>query len=146
MSISSEQSSRQTGTLPRQDTTVTVSSLSTSYSNLETGDSIHSNTSTATRSNNKNNNNHKRRNNRKKYRRHSAENFHNLTSCDAKTLKTLKVHYYPEEQCWSYVIVFIGSIVQAISHGLQISYGISLVIVMNVFGTSKDVELPYAGE
>ena len=142
MSISSE-SSRQTATLPRQDTTVTVSSLSTSYTYLETGDS-YSSTSKSNKNSNNNKNKRKNKNDRKKYRRHSNENFQ--LSCDPKTLKTLRTHYYPEEQCWGYVIVAIASIVQIIDHGLQISYGLLLVIIFNVFGTSNDIKLPHAGE
>lgn len=147
MPLSSEQISRQAATLPRQDTTVTVSSLSTSYTNLETGDSIHSNSSsTKYNHDHKINNNHKRKNDRKKARRHSNEHFHNLISCDAKTLRALKVHYYPEEQYWSYVIVFIAFVVQVIDHGLQTSYGMILVNVLIVFGNGNGKIFPFTGE
>lgn len=130
MSFSSEKSSRQTTTtLPRQDTATTVSSLSTSYSNLETNDSTFSNTSK---------NKKKRKSRARKY---SFEHF--IPSGDAKTLKTLKVHYYPEEQSWSFVIVIAATIVHVINHGLQLSCGLFLVTVIRSFNR---VSFIYAGE
>ncbi|KAG5684298.1 hypothetical protein PVAND_013533 [Polypedilum vanderplanki] len=136
--------SRQTTTLPRQDTATTVSSLSTSYSNLETGDSIHSTTSTLKYSkSNNNSHNHKHKSNKKKNRRHSIEHY--LPACDAKTLKTLKVHYYPEEQSFSYVVAVMSAIVQSISNSLHLTFGIFLIVLFNKFG-STNLMLSYAGE
>lgn len=125
--------SRQTtsSSLPRQDTATTVSSLSTSYSNLATNDSTISSTSTIK---------YKKRKN-KKIRKHSIEHF--IPSGDAKTLRTLKVHYYPEEQSWCFVIVAVATIVQVINHGLHLSFGLFLVTLMNSF---KTVSFYYAGE
>lgn len=116
--------------LPRQDTATTVSSLSTSCSNLEINDSTVSSTSTV------------QKNKSKKVRREkSAEHF--VPSCDAKTLKTLKVHYYPEEQSWSLVIVLVATAVQAINHGLHLAFGLLLVTLAHSFGR---VPLAAAGE
>lgn len=126
-------SSRQTtpSTLPRQDTSTTVSSLSTSYSNLATNESTISSTSTIKCNKVKN----------KKSRKNSVEHF--VPSGDAKTLKTLKVHYYPEEQSWSMVIVLVATIVQMINHGLHLSYGLFLVTLAQSFDR---VPLSTAGE
>lgn len=137
MSFSSEKSSRQTtsSSLPRQDTAMTVSSLSTSCSNLETNEStISSTTSTTRRQKNKT----KRKS---RTRRHSIEHF--IPSGDAKTLKTLKVHYYPEEQIWSVVIVITATIVHMINHGLHLAYGSFLVTITRSFNR---VALIHAGE
>lgn len=133
MSFSSEKSSRQTTT--RQDTATTASSLSTSCSNLETNEStISSTTSTTRRQKNKT----KRKS---RTRRHSIEHF--IPSGDAKTLKTLKVHYYPEEQIWSFVIVLTATIVHMINHGLHLAYGSFLVTITRSFNR---VALTHAGE
>jgi hypothetical protein len=125
MSFSSRQT---TSSLPRQDTATTVSSLSTSYSNLVTNDSTISSTSTIKYQKNKS----------KKVRRNSVEHF--IPSEDAKTLKTLKVHYYPEEQSWCFVIVFAATIVQMINHGLHLSYGLFLVSLINSFNRVSFIE------
>lgn len=114
--------------LPRQDTATTVSSLSTSYTNLDTNDSTISSTSTLKCQKNKH----------KKAKRHSFEHF--VPSGDPKTLKTLKVHYYPEEQSWCLVIVLAGTIVQMINHGLHLSYGLFLVALMNSFNRVPFIE------
>lgn len=131
MSFSSEKSSRQTTTmtsLPRQDTATTVSSLSTSCSNLETNDSTVSSASTLQKS-------------RKKTRRNSLEHF--VPSSDPKTLKTLKVHYYPEEQSWSLVIIIVATIVHVINHGLHLAIGVFLVTISQSFNR---VSLIQAGD
>lgn len=146
MSFSSEQSStRQKISLPRQDTQTTVSSLSTSCSNLETADS---NTCNKNSFNNNNHHNRKHKSNKKRNRRHSIEHY--FPTCDSKTLKTLKVHYYPEEQTWGYVVLVVAAVIHAINHGLQLAYGVFLVIIFNTFGTSSSssssVSLPHAGE
>lgn len=47
---------------------------------------------------------------------------------------TVHIHYYPEESIsWSYVIVTIALIVQLIMHGLQLSFGVFLLIILNNF-------------
>jgi hypothetical protein len=127
MSFLLKNNSKQTMTLPRQDTATTVSSLSTSCSNLETSD-FTSNASTLKFNKTK--------------RRRSVEHFMPFSS-DVRTLKTLKVHYYPEEQCWSFIVVIVSSIVQMIVHGLQLSYGIILVKIFTLFGCTS---ISYAGE
>ena len=125
MSFSS--SSRQTtSSLSQQDSPAITAenSLSTSYSNLTTNDSTSSNISTIKR--------HKNRRKRKlKARILSIENF--PSGGDPKTLKTLKSHYYPEEQNWCFVIVFVATIVQMFNHGFHLSYGSFLVIVNSNF-------------
>lgn len=122
-------SSRQTtsSSLPRQDTATTVSSLSTSYSNLATNDSTISSTSTV-----------KHQKNKKVRKQNSIEHF--IPSGDAKTLKALKVHYYPEEQSWCFVIVIVATIVQVICHGLHLSYGLFLVTLKNSFNRVPFIE------
>lgn len=138
MSFSSEKSSRQTTStsLPRQDTATTESSLSTSCSNLETNEStISSTTSTTRRPKNKTKRKSRIR------REHSIEHF--IPSGDAKTLKTLKIHYYPEEQIWGLVIVITATSVHVINHGLHLAYGTFLITITRSFNR---VALTYAGE
>lgn len=122
MSFSSEPSSRQISSLPRQDTATTISSFSTSCSNLDTADSL-SNASSLRRQKPKHSNHKKRRK--------SVEHF--VPFGDEKTLRTLKVHYYPEGH-WGYAIIFIAVIVQTFNHGLHLSHGVLLVKISNVFG------------
>lgn len=126
--------SRKTATLLRQDTSTTVSSLSTSYSNLETSES---NASTL-KSN-------KRKSNRRKQREHSNEHF--VLPPTTEALKTVKVHYYPEEQLWSFVVVAVAFVVHIIDHGLQLAYGIFLVMIFITFETTTTaLSLTHAGE
>lgn len=129
MSFSSEKSSRQTSSsLPRQDTATTVSSLSTSCSNLETNETTLSTSSASTSTTKKRCQKSK---SKRKSRRHSVENF--VPTSDPKTLKTLKVHYYPEEQSWCLVIVLVATIVQTINHGLHLAFGLFLVTLTHSF-------------
>jgi hypothetical protein len=122
MSFSSEQSSRQLSSLPRQDTATTMSSFSTSCSNLDTADS-QSNASTLIRQ--------KPKHNRKKKRK-SVEHF--VPFGDEKTLKTLKVHYYPEGH-WGYVVIVVAILVQTFNHGIHLSSGVVVVAILSVFGS-----------
>jgi hypothetical protein len=47
---------------------------------------------------------------------------------------TINIHYYPEESIfWSYVIVAIALIVQLFMHGIQLSFGVFLLILLNHF-------------
>lgn len=47
---------------------------------------------------------------------------------------TINIHYYPEESIfWSYVIVAIALIVQLFMHGIQLSFGVFLLILLNQF-------------
>lgn len=128
MSFSSEPSSRPASTLPRQDTATTMSSFSTSCSNLDTADS-NSNTSSLRR--------HKTKPNRK--RKKSVEHF--VAFGDEKTLRTLKVHYYPEGN-WGWIVLIVGVTVQAFSHGLHTSYGMLHVKLLSTFGSTP----MYSGE
>lgn len=105
--------------LPRQDTT--VSSLSTSCSNLETSSDITSSIKC---------HNHRNKNDRKS-KRNSYENI--FRTYDPKTIKTLKVHYYPEEQYWSIFMIIIASFVHLFDDGMQLSYGIMLISINATF-------------
>ncbi|CRL04863.1 CLUMA_CG017916, isoform A [Clunio marinus] len=118
MSFSSVKSSRLTSTLPQQET---MSSLSTSLSNLDNTDSM-SNVSSLIRQKIKNGNHKKRKK--------SVEHF--VAFCDEKTLKRLKQHYYPEGE-WGYVILIVVILVQTINHGLHLSNSIFNVTLMKTF-------------
>lgn len=122
MSFSSELCSRPPlPTLPRQDTATTMSSFSTSCSNLDTTESL-SNASTLRRQKPKHSNHKKRKK--------SVDHF--VMFGDEKTLRTLKVHYYPEGD-WGWVVLIVGVIVQAINHGLHLAYGIFLLKLINKY-------------
>lgn len=122
MSFSSEPSSRPASTLPRQDTATTMSSFSTSCSNLDNSESI-SSASTLRRQK------HAGRKKRKK----SIDHFAGFG--DEKTMKTLKVHYYPEGN-WGWFVVVIGVCVQTFNHGLHTAYGVFLEKLMDEFGSN----------
>lgn len=122
MSFSSELSSRPLSTLPRQDTATTMSSFSTSCSNLDTAESL-SNASSLRRQKPKHNNHKKRRK--------SVDHFGGFG--DEKTLRTLKVHYYPEGE-WGWIVLFVAVVSQTFNHGLHLAYGIFLVKLLNVYG------------
>lgn len=123
MSFSSEPSSRQISSLPRQDTATTMSSFSTSCSNLDTADS-QSNASSLRRQKPKHSNHKKKRK--------SVEHF--VPFGDEKTLKTLKVHYYPEGH-WGYVVIVVAILVQTFNHGIHLSSGVFVVKIWTVFGS-----------
>lgn len=123
MSFSSEPSSKQTSSLPRQDTATTISSFSTSLSNLDTAESSLSNSSSLRRQ--------KPKQNKHKKRKKSVEHF--VPFGDEKTLRTLKVHYYPEGH-WGFVVILVAVLVQTFNHGLQLAYGVFLVQLLHVFG------------
>lgn len=121
MSFSSDLSSRPPSTLPRQDTATTMSSFSTSCSQLDTTESL-SNASSIRRQKPKHSNHKKRKK--------SVDHF--AMFGDEKTLRTLKVHYYPEGD-WGWVVLIVGVIVQAINHGLHLSYGMFLLKLLNIY-------------
>lgn len=125
--VSSEPSSRQIPTLPRQDTATTMSSFSTSCSNLDTTADSLSNASSLRRQKPKHSNHKKRRK--------SVEHF--VPFGDEKTLRTLKVHYYPEGH-WGYAIIVVVILVQTFNHGLHLSYGMFLVKLLNVYGSTVE--------
>ncbi|KOC60405.1 hypothetical protein WH47_08624 [Habropoda laboriosa] len=52
---------------------------------------------------------------------------------DLKQLHTLKQHYYPEGG-WGWVVVFVGVLVQMLSHGMHESSGVFLHQVADKFG------------
>jgi hypothetical protein len=127
MSFSSDTASlRQITTLPRQDTATTMSSFSTSCSNLDTTESL-SNASSLRRQ--------KPKHSHHKKRRKSVEHF--VPFGDEKTLRTLKVHYYPEGH-FGYAIIVIVILVQTFTHGLHLSYGMFLVKLLNVYGSTVE--------
>lgn len=123
MSFSSEPSSRPASTLPRQDTATTMSSFSTSCSNLDTAESL-SNASSLRRKPP----NHKNQRKRKK----SFEHF--VAFGDEKTLRTLRVHYYPEGN-WGWVVLFVAVIIQSFNHGLHLAFGMLLLKLTIEFET-----------
>lgn len=124
MSFSSEPSSRPASTLPRQDTATTMSSFSTSCSNLDTSETTLSNASSLRRQTKQNN---------KTKRKRSTEHY--AAFGDEKTLRTLKVHYYPEGN-WGWVVVVVGVLVQTFNHGLHLSHGMLTLKLLDVFGST----------
>lgn len=114
-----------TTTLPRQDTSTTMSSFATSLSNLDTSESL-SNASSLRRQKAKPGQNKKRK---------SSEHF--AAFGDEKTLRTLKVHYYPEGN-WGWFVLFVGVLVQVFNHGLHVSFGMFLVKLEDVFGPTHN--------
>lgn len=64
-----------------------------------------------------------------------------IPSLSINSNATINIHYYPEQSIfWSYVIVFISTIVQTLIHGLQLSFGI-LILSAKVFFKNSHVEL-----
>lgn len=55
---------------------------------------------------------------------------------DLRQLMTLHQHYYPEGG-WGWIVLAIGSIVQCISHGLHMSVGVLMAIVIKEFGQTS---------
>lgn len=56
-----------------------------------------------------------------------------IPSLSINSTATINIHYYPEESIfWSYVIVFIAVMVQMLTHGLQLSFGV-LFVAAKVF-------------
>jgi hypothetical protein len=57
-----------------------------------------------------------------------------IPSLSINSNATINIHYYPEESIfWSYVIVFISTFIQIVTHGLQMSFGIFLLSAKNFF-------------
>lgn len=127
MSFSSELSSRPASTLPRQDTATTMSSFSTSCSNLDTAESLSSASSLRRQ---------KPKHSNQKKRKKSIEHF--MPFGDEKTLRTLKVHYYPEGH-WGYAIIIVVVIVQAFNHGMHLAFGMFRLKMLIVFGTNHGI-------
>lgn len=46
-------------------------------------------------------------------------------AAELKQLLTLKQHYYPEGN-WGWMVCWIATLVQLLTHGLQLSYGIQM--------------------
>jgi hypothetical protein len=105
-----------------------MSSFSTSCSNLDTAES-NSNASSLRR--------HKTKANGKK-RKKSVEHF--VAFGDEKTLRTLKVHYYPEGE-WGWIVVIVGVAIQTFNHGLHMAAGMLYVEMLSTFGATM-----YSGE
>jgi hypothetical protein len=119
MSISSPKKSMLQKFLSRQDTSTTISSFSTSCSNLDSSEI--SSTS-------------KRQGNNVRTR----EKYHEGLSAfgDEKTIKRLKSHYYPEGG-WGYLIALISCVVHMTNHGLQNSFSVFSVKIHDTFGTTQ---------
>jgi hypothetical protein len=113
--------------LSRQDTSTTISSFSTSCSNLDTSEIIISSTSKRQGSNGSNNNNVRTR-----------EIYHEGLSAfgDEKTIKRLKSHYYPEGG-WGYMIALIACIIHMTNNGLQNSFSVFSIKIHDIFATSQ---------
>lgn len=60
---------------------------------------------------------------------------------DLRQLMTLRQHYYPEGG-WGWLVLAIGFLVQAISHGLHMAIGVFITAVTREFRQN----LLYAGE
>lgn len=61
-----------------------------------------------------------------------------IPSLSINSNATINIHYYPEESIfWSYVIVFITTIVQILIHGLQLSFGVFLLNAKVFFSKSN---------
>lgn len=60
---------------------------------------------------------------------------------DLRQLMTLRQHYYPEGG-WGWLVLAIGFLVQAISHGLHMAIGVFITAVTHEFRQN----LLYAGE
>lgn len=62
-----------------------------------------------------------------------------IPSLSINSNATINIHYYPEQSIfWSYVIVFIGTMVQIFNHGLQLSFGIFLLNAKVFFKKSQE--------
>jgi hypothetical protein len=62
-----------------------------------------------------------------------------IPSLSINSNATINIHYYPEQSIfWSYVIVFISTIVQTLNHGLQLSFGIFLLNAKVFFKNSQE--------
>lgn len=129
MSFSSNQSSIKRPPVPhlvtRQDTVLTMSSFSSSCSQLDTLETGIASNSSSLRSTKV----------PRKSKKRNREHHVFLPGMDEKTLRTLKQHYYPEHYYYGYFVTFIGTVVQTLTHGLHMSYGIFLLQLINVFGT-----------
>lgn len=61
-----------------------------------------------------------------------------IPSLSINSSATINIHYYPEESIfWSYVIVIIAVIVQMLTHGIQLSFGVLALLL-----TSPPLEPP----
>jgi hypothetical protein len=61
-----------------------------------------------------------------------------LVAADVRQLLTLKQHYYPEGG-WGWVVVVVGVLVQLLSHGLHVAYGVLLGEAVRRFGGGCEV-------
>ena len=67
------------------------------------------------------------------------------TVISAKTLRKRRIasifqHYYPEGG-WGYVILLCGFLVQILTHGLQLSFGMMLPIIFHRFRISNPIAI-----
>ncbi|QQP51525.1 Uncharacterized protein FKW44_012926, partial [Caligus rogercresseyi] len=53
---------------------------------------------------------------------------------------TIRQHYYPEGG-WGYVVLLVGTLVQMLSHGLQLSFGLFLIFIIEKWRLSMDFAL-----
>lgn len=53
---------------------------------------------------------------------------------------TIKQHYYPEGG-WGFVVLIVAVIVQSITHGLQLSFGIIMLAIKRRWHEAEDVQI-----
>ncbi|CAB4060684.1 unnamed protein product [Lepeophtheirus salmonis] len=59
---------------------------------------------------------------------------------DDKKQATIRQHYYPEGG-WGYVVLIVGTLVQMLSHGLQLSFGFFLLFLVEKWRRKTDLAL-----
>jgi hypothetical protein len=70
-----------------------------------------------------------------------------IPSLSINSNATINIHYYPEGLIlWSYVIVFISTIVQILIHGLQLSFGVFLITAKVFFVPQQQMDLMSYGK
>ena len=53
---------------------------------------------------------------------------------------TIRQHYYPEGG-WGWIVIFIGIVVQLLTHGIQMSYGVLILCARTFFKNDQIVSL-----
>lgn len=61
-------------------------------------------------------------------------------SINSQSASTIRQHYYPEAG-WGFIILFIGLIVQLLTHGIQQSFGILLIATKSFYKNDNLVEI-----
>ena len=58
---------------------------------------------------------------------------------EERSQATIRQHYYPESG-WGWVVVTVAFLVQVITHGFQMSYGVTLLAILKRWGPSRYME------